>query len=122
MVSNLGASPKRLYLQLKSGNSHLSTRKADGTEIFSINEQQWVDYWLKQPCPVILVIGTFIREEERVANTEKLGFADVRWMEISTVLRRETENGKKPARQIEFKGERLDLTSIRQWRDRVLNA
>ena len=81
-----------------------------------------MDYWLKQPCPVMLVIGTFIREEERVANTEKLGFADVRWMEISTVLRRETENGKKPARQIEFKGERLDLTSIRQWRDRVLNA
>lgn len=35
---------QRLYLQLKSGNSHLHTRKTDGAEIFRIKEQRWVNY------------------------------------------------------------------------------
>jgi small GTP-binding protein len=108
-----------VYLQLKSGNSHLRKRK-NGTEIFPIKEQRWVDYWMKQPHPVILVIGTFAEDDERGARRSKLEFEDVRWMEISDYLKRESQNGTKPVKQIEFKGERLDLTSVRRLRDKVL--
>ena len=86
---------KRLYLQLKSGNSHLKKRKK-GEEIFRIKEQRWVEYWLKQPHPVMLVIGTFSEDQVRMSEKDKLEFADVRWMEISSVLKRESQNGTKP--------------------------
>jgi hypothetical protein len=111
---------KRLYLQLKSGNSHLRTRKRDGVEIFRIEEQRWVDYLLKQQHPVMLVIGTFKEADERPLGTDKLEFADVRWMEITSVLRRTTQRGTRATRQIEFKGERLDMTSVRRWRNKML--
>ena len=38
---------KRLYLQLKAGNSHLRTRKKDEVEIFTVKKQGWVKNWLK---------------------------------------------------------------------------
>jgi hypothetical protein len=41
-------------------------------------------------------------------------------MEITSYLKRESQNGKKPVKQIEFKGERLDLASVRRWRDKIL--
>ncbi len=112
---------KRLFLQLKSGNSHLRRRKKDGVEVFAIKEQRWVDYWLKQPHPVMLVIGTFADGDEQTACREKLEFADVRWMEVSSYLKRESQNGTKPVKQIEFKGERLDMTSVYRWRDTILS-
>jgi hypothetical protein len=111
---------KRLYLQLKSGNSYLRKLK-DGTEIFDIKEQRWVDYWLKQPHPVMLVIGTFTGEDEGFTGREKLEFAEVRWMEISSELKRLSESGTKPVKHIAFKGERLDMASIYSWRDRMLD-
>jgi hypothetical protein len=110
---------KRLYLQLKSGNSHLKERKKDGAEIFAIKEQRWVAYWMKQQHPVMLVIGTFAEDDDRSMGREKLEFADVRWMEITSYLKRESQNGTKPVKQIEFKGERLDMTSVRRWRDKT---
>jgi len=109
-----------LFLQLKSGNSHLRKRK-DGVEIFAIKEPRWVDYWLKQSYPVMLVIGTFAQDDERSMGREKLEFDEVRWMEISSYLKRESQNGKKSVKQIEFKGERLDMTSVRRWRDKALS-
>lgn len=110
---------RRLYLQLKSGNSHLERRK-DGREVFRIKEPRWVDYWLKQPHPVMLVIGTFAADEERGFSKDKLVFADVRWMEISSVLQRASDGGQKAVKQIEFNGERLDMTSVRRWRAEML--
>jgi len=110
----------RLYLQLKSGNSHLTKRKTDGAEIFTIKKQRWVKYWLQQPHPVMLVIGTFSEDDERSIGKHKMEFAEVRWMEISSVLQRESANGTKPVKQIEFKGERLDLSNVRRWREKVL--
>ncbi len=86
---------KRLYLQLKSGNSHLTKRKTDGVEIFKIEKQRWVKQWLQQPYPVMLVIGTFSEGDERAVGKDKLEFADVRWMEITSVLNRESQNGTK---------------------------
>ncbi|CAH1386576.1 Small GTP-binding protein domain-containing protein [Candidatus Nitrotoga sp. M5] len=110
---------QRLYLQLKSGNSHLEKRK-NGSEIFKIKKQRWVEYWLKQPQPVMLVIGTFT-EDERYVGKEKLEFAEVRWMEISSYLKRESEKSEKPVTQIEFNGERLDMSSVQRWRRKMLN-
>jgi hypothetical protein len=99
--------------------SYLTKRKTDGAEIFRIKKQRWVEYWL-QPHPVMLVIGTFLDDDGRAIGKEKLEFADVRWMEISSVLKRDSANGTKPVKQIEFKGERLDLSSVRRWREKVL--
>jgi hypothetical protein len=111
---------RRLYLQLKAGNSYLRKRK-DGAEIFTIKKQGWVNNWLAQPHPVMLVIGTFAGEDERIPGKDRLEFAEVRWMEISSYLKRASDNGRKPVRQIVFAGERLDATSVRRWRDRVLH-
>ncbi|WP_395743598.1 TIR domain-containing protein [Prosthecobacter sp.] len=112
---------QRLYLQLKSGNSYLEKRKS-GTEIFTIREQRWVEYWLAQSNPVMLVIGTFSEGGVRAAGKDKVEFSDVRWMEISSVLKRESANGTKPVKQIEFKGERLDMSSVRRWREKMLKV
>jgi hypothetical protein len=75
---------------------------------------------MNQPHPVILVIGTFPEEDGRASGRAKQEFVDARWMEITSVLRRESANGTKPVKQIEFKGERLDLASVRKWRERVI--
>ncbi len=113
---------KHMYLQLKAGNSFLKKRKSDGAEIFTIKKQNWVRYWTRQDSPMMLVIGTFPEEPERGAGNEKRAFAEVRWMEISGVLRRQSEGGKKPVKQIVFEGERLDALSVRRWRDKVLHG
>lgn len=117
---NARGSGKALYLQLKSGNSHL-TRRKDGSEVFTIKKDAWVDYWRKQPGPVMLVIGTFVEDEaSRLKDgSGKLEFAEVRWMEISSVLERACRDGKRP-KQIEFKGARMDMMSIQAWRNRML--
>ena len=104
---------KRLCLQLKTGNSHLTKRKTDGAEIFTIRKQRWVEVWMNRPWPVMLVTGTSSEEDVRANERQKVEFADVRWIEITSVLRRESANGMKPVKQIEFKAERLDMSSVR---------
>jgi small GTP-binding protein len=111
---------KRMYLQLKAGNSYLKKRKRDGAEIFTIKKQRWVKQWICQDGPMMLVIGTFPEEPDRDAASEKKTFAAVRWMEIGEFLRKESDNGKKPVKQIVFDGDRLDALSVRRWRDKVL--
>jgi small GTP-binding protein len=111
---------KHMYLQLKAGNSFLKKRKSDDAEIFTIKKRRWVKYWTSQDSPMMLVIGTFPEKSERGAGNEKKTFVEVRWMEIGELLRNESGSGKKPVKQIVFKGERLDALSVRQWRDRVL--
>jgi hypothetical protein len=111
---------KRLFLQLKAGNSHLERRKRDGAEIFKIKKQSWVDYWLKQDSPVLLVIGTLPAEADGPRGGSSDRFADIRWMEISDLLRDESKGGTRPVKQIVFKGERLDTMSVRGWRDKAL--
>ena len=91
---------KGLCLQLKAGNGYLTKRMSDGAEIFTIRKQLWVETWMNQPWPVMLVIGTFSEEDGWAVGKEKVEFADVRWMEISSVLKRESVNGTKPVKQI----------------------
>ena len=100
------ATGRKLYLQLKSGDSYLKKRKSDGAEIFAIKDERWARYWMKQAFPVLLVV--------RSAEGE------VRWMEVRDWLRCESEGGTKAVRQIVFEGERFDVMSVRRWRDRVL--
>ena len=100
------ATGQRLYLQLKSGDSHLTQRKRDSTEVFQIPKPRHVDYWMAQAYPVMLVIR----------NAE----GEVRWMEIRDLLKRITDDGAHPVRQIVFDGERFDVMSVRRWRDRIL--
>jgi small GTP-binding protein len=100
------ATGRKVYLQLKSGDSHLSTRKRDGAEIFTIKDARHTRYWMEQAFPVLLVIR----------NAE----GKVRWMEVRDYLKRTSDNGKKPVKQIVFAGERFDVMSVRGWRDRLL--
>ncbi len=100
------ATGKKLYLQLKSGDSYLNKRKSDGAEIFKIEKLRHADYWREQAFPVFLVIR----------NSK----GETRWMEIGDYLRRESRGGAKLVRQIVFTGERFDVMSIRRWREKAL--
>jgi small GTP-binding protein len=100
------ATGRKLYLQLKSGDSHLSRRQRDGAEIFKIPSARHATYWMEQPFPVMLVI--------------RGSDGAIRWMEIREYLRRESDGGKKQVKQIVFSGEPFDVASVRSWRDREL--
>jgi hypothetical protein len=100
------ATGKKVYLQLKSGDSYLRERKRDGAELFAIKDERHARYWMAQAFPVLLVI----RSSE----------GEVRWMEVRDYLKYQSDNGKKPVKQIVFKGERFDVMSVRRWRDKGL--
>ena len=100
------ATGKKVYLQLKSGDSYLHARKGDGAEIFKIKKQRHLKYWMDQAFPVMLVI----RSSE----------GEIRWMEIRDHLKKITNSGEKQVRQIIFEGERFDVMSVRRWRDEAL--
>jgi hypothetical protein len=99
------ATGRRLYLQLKSGDSYLSERKRDYTEVFQIKNPRWARYWQLMAYPVMLVLRT----PDGV----------IRWMDVSDYLRRETRDGV-PPKQIIFEGERMDAMAVRRYRDRAL--
>ena len=77
------ATGQKLYLQLKSGDSHLRKRKTTETEVFPIKDERHVRYWMAQAFPVLLVI----------AGSE----GEVRWMEIRDWLKAASNNGKSPS-------------------------
>ena len=100
------ATGKRLYLQLKSGDSYLTERQRDGAEVFRITNARWSDYWQQQAYPVMLVIRT--------------SEGEIRWMDVSEYLKRESRAGKK-VKQIVFDSEPFTALSVRQMRDRILD-
>jgi hypothetical protein len=102
------ATNRKIYLQLKSGDSYLRERRGDGAEIFTLKKQRHAEYWMAQAFPVLLVIR----------NSE----GEVRWMEVRDWLNRASENGTKPVKQIVFEGERFDVMSVRRWREKVLGG
>jgi hypothetical protein len=91
------ASGKRLYVQLKSGDSYLKKRQGDGAEVFQIKNPHWADYWQQQAYPVMLVI--------------RRSDGEIRWMDVSAYLKRESGSGK-TVRQIVFEGERFEAVSV----------
>lgn len=48
-------SGKRIYMQLKSGDSYLSLRQ-DGKRSFYISKLEHLEYWKRQPYPVYLIV------------------------------------------------------------------
>ncbi|MEZ6114894.1 MAG: DUF4365 domain-containing protein, partial [Pirellulaceae bacterium] len=100
------ATGQRLYLQLKSGKSHLKHRKRDDAEVFQIQNPRWVEYWQQQAYPVMLVI-----RDER---------GTIRWMNVTEYLRAESQNRTGPVTQIIFDGHPFTALSIRKWRASML--
>jgi len=96
------ASGKRVYLQLKSGNSYLRVRRSDGKEVFSIKNKRHVSYWQSHAYPVMLVI--------RSSNGQ------IRWMNVTDYLRRSGHKN----RQIVFEGEPFTALSVVKLRNRIL--
>jgi Domain of unknown function (DUF4365) len=100
------ATGRKVYLLLRSGNSHLSKQDRDGAEIFRIKDEGHARHWIAQAFPVLLVIR----------NSE----GETRWMEVRDWLKHASDNGKKSVKQIVFEGQRFDVMSVRRWRDEVL--
>jgi len=98
-------SGKRIYIQLKSGNSYLRTRKSDGSEIFDVKEDRHLKYWINQPVDVYLVI----RQTDEVSSQQV-----IRWVNVTRYLKMRND---KTSRQIVFAGERLDMEAIYKVRD-----
>lgn len=100
------ASGKRIYVQLKSGNSYLRIRRNDGREVFDVKNERHLDYWVNQPVDVYLVI----RQKD-----ERSGEETIRWMNVTRYLKDRKDKG---IRQIVFEGERLDMQAVWRLRDR----
>ena len=100
------ATGAKVYLQLKSGDSHLRHRKRDDQRIFKITKPRHADYWADQAFPVMLVIRD-------AAGT-------IEWMRIDEHLRRQRETGPWPAHEIAFQGARFDVVEVRKWRNNAL--
>jgi small GTP-binding protein len=100
------ATGKKLYLQLKSGDSYLRQRQRDESEVFTIKDERHTRYWMAQAFPVMLVIRT--------------SKGEVRWMEVRNWLKHASAKSEKPVNQIVFEGDRFDVMSVRRWRDKVL--
>jgi GTPase SAR1 family protein/DNA-directed RNA polymerase subunit RPC12/RpoP len=97
------ASGRKIYVQLKSGESHLRTRKTDGKEVFDVKNPRHLEFWVNQPVDVYLVI----RDAEET----------IRWMNVTSYLK---ERADKQSRQIVFKGEKLGAPAVWRMRDRVM--
>jgi hypothetical protein len=87
---------QKIYLQLKSGDSHVYVRKSDGKEIFTLKKPRHAEYWLAQAHPVFLVI--------RESNGK------IRWMNVTEYLRLVGPRVK----QIEFRGEPFTAEHVRR--------
>ncbi len=103
-------SGRKIYVQLKSGNSYLRTRRSDGQEIFNVKNDRHLDYWLNQPVNVWLVIRQ---------TDERTGEQTIRWMDVTSYLK--TRNDKQ-SRQIVFDGENLTMKAVWRLRDRYFPA
>jgi GTPase SAR1 family protein/DNA-directed RNA polymerase subunit RPC12/RpoP len=99
------ASGKRIYIQLKSGNSYLRTRKGDGSEVFDVTNDRHLEYWISQPVDVYLVI----RQKDEMS-----GDGTIRWMNVTRYLKNRKD---KKSRQILFVGEKLDMEAVWKARD-----
>jgi WD40 repeat protein len=100
------ASGKRVYLQLKSGDSYLSKRKKDGAEVFQIKNPRHTDYWQQQAYPVMLVV--------------RGSDGTIRWMDVSAYLKEQSQGKKKPVKQVLFRGEPFTALNLQRLRDRLI--
>ena len=107
------ASGKKIYLQLKSGDSYLRQRKADGKEIFDVKNPRHLEYWVSQPVDVYLVIRQQ-RDKDDMVRDKAGAEGTIRWMNLTSYLKARKD---KTSRQIVFTGEKLDFEAIWRVRD-----
>jgi hypothetical protein len=88
------ASGRRLYVQLRSGDSHLERRRSDGEEVFTIKNERHIKYWTQHEYPVMLVIR----------NSSGL----IRWMDVSAHLKAHGIG----SRRMIFRGELVTIDSV----------
>lgn len=98
-------SGKKIYVQLKSGNSYLRTRRKDGKEVFDVKNDRHLEYWMSQPVDVYMVV----RQSE-----ERTGEEAIRWMNVTRYLK---DRKDKKSRQIIFDGEDLNMQAVWKLRD-----
>jgi hypothetical protein len=100
------ASGKRVYLQLKSGDSHLTHRQRDNAEVFRLKNPRHADYWQQHAYPVMLVV--------RNSN------GSVRWMDVSRYLKEKCPLGAEKPREIVFAGEAFTVANIKRMANELL--
>nr|VFJ57670.1 MAG: Ras family protein [Candidatus Kentron sp. FW] len=110
------ASGRKIYVQLKSGNSYLRTRGGDGREVFDVKNERHLEYWGSQPVDVYLVIRQTGEERMGVRGSDE---GTIRWMNVTRYLK---ERKDKESRQIIFDGENLTRETVLQVRDRILGG
>jgi GTPase SAR1 family protein len=98
-------SGKKIYVQLKSGNSYLRTRRSDGREVFDVKNDRHLDYWMGQPVDVYLVVRQ---------TDERTGEQAIRWMNVTRYLK---DRKDRKSRQIIFEGEALTMQAVWKLRD-----
>ena len=100
-------SGQKIYVQLKSGNSYLRTRKRDGREIFDVKNERHLQYWLSQPVDVYLVFCQTDGQRDKPI---------IRWMNVTRYLKNPNTQ---TSRQIVFNGEKLDMHAVWRLRDQI---
>jgi hypothetical protein len=96
------ATGSRVYVQLRSGDSHLKLRSSDTAELFYVKNARHLDYWIRHRYPVMLVI----RQSSGL----------IRWMDVGAYLKAH----KSPDRSIVFSGHEVTVESIRALASRLL--
>jgi len=114
------ATGKRVYLQLKSGDSHVRLRKSDGQWMFDIKKDRWVEYWHDQPFPVILIVRARWGEEEKELRGEEENY-EMRWIDVREAIRERLEDGDERIRSVEFHGKRFDAQTVLEWQRESLD-
>lgn len=101
------ATGERVYLVLKSGDSHLRAHRG-GKEAFMTPNAELLKYWMAQAFPIMLIIGT--------------SDGTIRWMEIRNRLKDVTNNGEKHVKLIVFEGQEFGTKVVRRWRSAALRT
>ena len=99
------ASGKKIYVQLKSGDSYLRLRQSDEKEIFYVQNKRHLKYWVSQPGDVYLVV----RQADEVS-----GRGSIRWMNLTRYLKTRKD---KQSRQVIFDGVPLNMEAVWKVRD-----
>lgn len=98
-------SGKKIYVQLKSRNSYVLKRRSKGREVFDIENEDHLDYWISQPIDVYLIIRH---------TDERTDVGTIRWMNVTRYLKNRND---KKSRQIIFDGEALTMEAVWRLRD-----
>ena len=97
---------KKLFLQLKTGDTYGPQLRGNHTISFPIKNAAWLESCQRSAHPVMLVV--------------RMPGGKIWWMDLTEFLKLEGDGSTKAIQQIDFAGERLDVMSVRRWRDRIL--